>query len=182
MAERTRIEFDDYGYVLRADGQSIIAANRDSYGPAIAALIAGGVTFILGCNALLLPFVIEPQSPDEKPWLLGIGLGVAALLTGSVCLMFYRLWRKRSTQPLDACLTVSIRNGEIFDENGQMLEPVQSARSSAHIDIFDRSRGITRIVYLHVGGRRFKIFKADSKSGADDVQRLLAEYGVAPKT
>jgi hypothetical protein len=182
MAERTRIEFNDYGYVFRADGQNIIAANRDSYGAAVAALISGGITFILACNSIILPMAIEREEGGPSLWLLGAGLGALALLTGAVCLMFYRVWKSRSQRPLEECLTVAIRNGEIFDERGVMLEVVQSASSSVHIDIFDRSRGVTRFVTLHAGGRRFRVFKADTKSGAEKVQRVLAEYGVAPQT
>lgn len=119
------------GYEIVATPGWAWVYDRRTRGPAIAAAVSGGITFIVGMNALIFVILALAGQPIA-PWpVLAVELGLAAL-AGGICRAALKLRRDRSEAPreqLSPLVQLDRHHGMVLDGRGQALAPAAQVQA-----------------------------------------------------
>lgn len=174
------MEHRNLGYTIRREGQAIRFEHRALYGPAIASAVLGGLTLILGLNALiwLLPGTAETPLPMRLT-IVGV-LGSLALVAGIAASVAYRGYRWRRALPSDAATTLiaDLATGQLLTPDGRTLAPLSALSFSQPFDPLDSIQGFMHFLVLHWPDGTQRIYKSGRRGELDALQAELEAAGV----
>ena len=169
------LHLDNLGFVVRQDGSSIIFEQKRTRTPATVAMILGGITFILGVNAVMWT-AMGASSGDSEQLLVGAVALVLSLIPGYVTYRSFRTWRQRSSEP-ESALLVAVLDGAqgSLIIGGRAVAPLSQVRFETAFDPFDSVQGLMRFLKLIWPGGELRVYKSGSGSELDAlIQRLHA--------
>lgn len=173
--------YDDNGYTICKDAESILIVCRDTTLAGIGALVAFGVVFILGINGVVQLALAKGDDSGRHLITAGLLLGICIPLgwLGSACYRSYVRRRDAPVREVSGGLVVDLVHRVLRTSDGRELSPLQEVKVAIGVNLLNATRGLMRTLSLRWPGGGAQIMTSEDMSEIERIRRVLVEAGMA---